>query len=370
MGCRALSRRAVVFGIAGSAAHAAKRLDRNNLLQYRDSDGAIRPVRSVGDWLRRRLEVVRGMQEVMGPLPGAEKRCPLDMRVEEEVEAGSYVRALISYAAEPGGRVPAYLLAPTAVLRSANGRAPGVLCLHPTDNKVGHRVVVDASVGRANRQYAAELAERGYVVLAPSYPLLAGYQPDLKALGYVSGTMKAIWDNIRGLDLLDALPYVRKGPYGAIGHSLGGHNSVYTAVFDTRIRVVISSCGLDSYLDYKDGDIRGWTSERYMPRLLAYRDRLAEIPFDFHELVGALAPRLCFISAPLKDDNFKWDSVDRIAAAALQTYRLYRSEQNLIVKHPDCGHDFPEDIRKVAYELLDGHLRHQQPSSTRKSIQR
>jgi hypothetical protein len=163
---------------------------------------------------------------------------------------------------------------------------------------------------------------------------------------------------------------VRKGPYGAIGHSLGGHNSVYTAVFDTRIRVVVSSCGLDSYLDYKDGDIRGWTSERYMPRLLAYRDRLAEIPFDFHELVGALAPRLCFISAPLKDDNFKWDSVDRIAAAALQTYRLYRSEQNLIVKHPDCGHDFPEDIRKAAYELLDGHLRHQQPSSTRKSIQR
>ena len=30
------------------------------------------------------------------------------------------------------------------------------------------------------------------MVLAPAYPLMAGYQPDLKALGYQSGTMKAI----------------------------------------------------------------------------------------------------------------------------------------------------------------------------------
>ena len=34
----------------------------------------------------------------------------------------------------------------------------------------------------------SELAERGYVTLAPNYPLLAKYQPDLKALGWQSGT--------------------------------------------------------------------------------------------------------------------------------------------------------------------------------------
>ena len=45
----------------------------------------------------------------------------------------------------------------------------------------------------------SELAERGYVTLAPNYPLLAKYQPDLKKLGWESGTLKAVWDNIRGL---------------------------------------------------------------------------------------------------------------------------------------------------------------------------
>ena len=49
------------------------------------------------------------MQEVMGPLPGTEKRVSLDVRLLEEVDCGSYVRRLIDYASEPGGRVPAYL---------------------------------------------------------------------------------------------------------------------------------------------------------------------------------------------------------------------------------------------------------------------
>src|SRR5207249_11546129 len=177
---------------------------------------------------------------------------------------------------------------------------PGILALNPTDMEYGYRVVVERMRAHYSA-YACELAERGFVVLAPAYPLMANYQPDLKALGYQSGTMKAIRDNIRGLDLLDSLPFVRKGKYGAIGHSLGGHNAIYTAVFDQRIKVIVSSCGFDSYLDYKEGNISGWTSERYMPRLADYQGRLREIPFDFHELIGALAPRAVFISAPLGD---------------------------------------------------------------------
>src|SRR6185436_13966527 len=128
-------------------------------------------------------------------------------------------------------------------------KLPAVLALHPTDMEYGHRVVVEP-LRNHYRAYAAELAERGYVVLAPSYPLMANYQSDLKGLGYRSGTMKAIWDNIRGLDLLESLSFVKRGKFGALGHSLGGHNSIYTAVFDERIQIVVSSCGFDSYVDY------------------------------------------------------------------------------------------------------------------------
>ena len=334
---------------AGETNNIPTRLDRNQLLVYRDRHGIPQPVKSARDWEKRRAEIVRGMESVMGPLPGSEKRCALEVKIEEEVDCGSYVRRSITYASEPGSRVPALLLIPKEAI-AGKMKCPGVLCSHPTGPLV-------API------YACELAERGYVTLTPNYPWLGKYEPDLKALGWESGTMKAIWDNMRGIDLLDSLPYVKHGKYGAIGHSLGGHNSVYTAIFDQRIQVIVSSCGLDSYLDYFGGNPevwqpgRGWCQNRYMPRLASYAGHLADIPFDFHEMVGALAPRPMLIIAPLKDANFKWESVDRVVAAAAQVYGLYSKPQNLRVEHPDCIHTFPDAMRQTSYRLLDGRLK-------------
>ena len=334
------------------------RLPRDNLLVYRDKDGKAAPVKSVEDWAKRRTEVVRGMEAVMGKLPGEAKRCPLDMKVEEEVEDDTYVRRLVTYASEPGGRVPAYLLIPKDVL-AGKMKAPAILCLHGTNNEIGHGTVVGLGM-KPNRGYALELALRGYVTLAPNYPLLAKYQPDLNKLGWQSGTLKAVWDNMRGLDLLASLPYVDQSKgFGTIGHSLGGHNSVYTAVFDDRLTAVVSSCGLDSFLDYYKGDPKnwdpekGWCQTRYMRKLADYKGRLAEIPFDFHEMVGALAPRHVFIIAPTKDSNFRADSVDRIADAARPVFRLHGHEKRLSVEHPECEHDFPQEMREAAYKLFD-----------------
>jgi dienelactone hydrolase len=331
------------------------RLPRTNLLVFHRANGETANVRTKSDWEKRRPEILRGMQQIMGPLPGKEKRCPLDVRICDEVDCGPYIRQTLGYASEPGSRTPAYLLIPKTAPHSRR-KIPAILALHPTDIEFGNRVVVE-QLRNNYRAYAHDLAERGYVVLAPAYPLMANYQPDLKALGYSSGTMKAIWDNMRALDLLDSLPYIERHKIGAIGHSLGGHNAIFTAVFDSRIKAVVSSCGFDSFVDYYDGNIAGWTSERYMPRLIDYAKRLEEIPFDFHELLGALAARPVFISAPLHDSNFKWQSVDKTVEAAEPVYRLYHAGKPVHVEHPDCGHDFPAEIRTAAYEFLDKSLK-------------
>lgn len=349
-----MNRRAFLqlLGMAsGSAIARAQASARHPLMTYPDESGTWLPVKTPAEWTRRRKAILTAMQTIMGPLPGAEKRCPLDVQVREETDMGTYVRRAITYASEPGSRVPAYLLIPKPLLGSANAKGNAILCLHPTDNTIGCKVVVGLG-GKEHRQYAAELAERGFVTLAPAYPLLADYQPDLAGLGYVSGTMKAIWDNMRGLDLLDSLPFVRRGNYAAIGHSLGGHNSVYTAVFDQRIQAVVSSCGLDSFADYKGGDITGWTSTRYMPRLADYKGRSGETPFDFDEILAALAPRPVMISAPLHDANFRAASVDRITAAARKVYALHGAPNALVVEHPDSEHDFPDAVREKAYSFL------------------
>jgi dienelactone hydrolase len=338
---------------------APARLPVTNLLVYRASDKVL-PANSTNDWLLRRSEVIAGMERVMGKFPDRSRACALDIETRSEEDAGSYVIRLITYVSEPGSRVPAYLLLPKTALKGRTLR-PAVLVLHPTDMEYGHRVAVKPL--RTNfRAYAADLAARGFVVLAPAYPLMADYQPDLKALGYRSGTMKAIWDNCRGVDLLETLPAVRKGCIGALGHSLGGHNAIFTAVFEPRIKAVVCSCGFDSFRHYMNGNIKGWTSERYMPALLEYQDQLEAIPFDFHELAGAIAPRPFFINAPLGDSNFKWRSVDEIVAAAKPVYRLLGAELNLVVEHPDCGHDFPPLVRERAYKFLEQALASSNPS--------
>jgi hypothetical protein len=294
----------------------------------------------------RRDELLEKMEVVMGKFPGKERRCALDVRVTEEVDCGDYVRKFLTYQAEPGGRVSAYLLLPK---RRVEGKKwVGILALHQTHG-LGQKVVVGLG-GSTNDEYGVELVKRGFVCLAPAYPLLADYAPDLN--GYESGVMKAIWNNVRGMDLMAEFAGTDPERFGAIGHSLGGHTALFTAAFDERIKVVVTSCGFDSFRDYMNGNITGWTSARYMPKLKDYApDRF---PFDFDTVLEAIAPRAVFVSAPKGDTNFKWQSVDQIVAKA-------RSESatvvNVEVEHPDCGHLFPKEIREKAYAAMERVLR-------------
>jgi len=48
----------------------------------------------VSDWEKRRASIKEAMQESMGRLPGR-KNVPLEVRIEEEADGGSYVRRFI-----------------------------------------------------------------------------------------------------------------------------------------------------------------------------------------------------------------------------------------------------------------------------------
>jgi hypothetical protein len=319
------------------------------------------PIPNTPGWPPRRGQVLAAMEQIMGPLPGRAQRTAVAMRIDEEVDCGDYSRRSIHYSILPEAEVPAYLLVPKTALGPHARRAPGVLALHQTHPN-GQKVVV--GLGQSpDDEYGVELVRRGYVVLAPPYPMLANYWPDPAALGFQSGTMLGIWINIRGLDLLDSLPFVRRGRYAVIGHSLGGHNGVFTAAFDERLRVVVSSCGLDSFRDYYGGDPanwvaeRGWCQVRYMPRLAAYRGRLQDLPFDFPDVLAAIAPRRVFLSAPMGDSNFRWQSVDRVVAEARPAFLRHRCPEALEVVHPDGPHRFPPAVREESYRRIDAVLR-------------
>ena len=217
---------------------------------------------------------------------------------------GRLVRRRLTFAAETGDRVPAYLLIP----RRPTGKRPAMLCLHQTV-AIGKGEPAGLG-GHENLRYALELAERGYVTLAPDYPNFGDYRVDVYRLGYASATMKGIWNHRRAVDLLSALPEVDRRRIGVIGHSLGGHNALFAAAFDSRIQAVVTSCGFNSFFKYCGGDLTGWSHAGYMPRIAtAYGKDPKQMPFDFTEVLAALAPRPVFIHAPLGDANFEVSGV-------------------------------------------------------------
>ena len=322
--------------------------DRQSLLAYIDDLGEEPPVLGSDGWRRRRSHILSNMQQVMGDLPGPGRRVPLDVEIEEEETFAASRRKRITFGVEDGDRVPSYLFVPTDLKR----RAPAILCLHQT-TKMGKGEPAGLG-GKEDLHYAKELGLRGYVTLAPDYPNYGGYSFDAYAHGYASATMKGIWNHMRAVDLLQSLPGVDGDRIGCIGHSLGGHNALFVAAFDERIRAVVTSCGFTSFPKYKGGDLSGWSHGGYMPRIAdRYGNDPARTPFDFTEILGVMAPRPVFINAPVGDDNFDVSGVRDCVQAAQSIYALLGASDRLQAVYPDCGHDFPRDAREKAYGFLE-----------------
>jgi pimeloyl-ACP methyl ester carboxylesterase len=329
--------------------------DHTRLLVVRDARGNERPVKTAADWEIRRGHILAHLQEVMGPLPGKERRVAVDVRVTETHRGRGYTRQKISFASEPGDRVPAWLLVPDGGNGDAKRRRPAMLCLHQT---IAIGKDEPAGLGtNPDLDYARELAEQGYVTIAPDYPNFGEYPRDVYAMGYASASMKAIWNNIRAIDVLTERPDVDPERIGVIGHSLGGHNAIFTALFEPRIKAIVSSCGFNAFPDYFRGDIAGWSHNGYMPRLRTqYALDLHKVPFDFPELIGALAPRAFFTNSPLHDTNFAVEGVRVCLAAARPVYALLGEPGHLQAIFPDAGHSFPLSSRDGAFAFLDRSL--------------
>ena len=322
--------------------------DKMKMLVYVDAEGTERTVTNAEDWKKRRAHILANMEEVMGPLPDRSSLPELEVEVLAAEDLGDVIRKKVTYVSEPGDRVPAYLLVP----KGLNGKAPAMLCLHQT-TKIGKGEPAGVG-GNPDLHYALELARRGYVTLAPDYVNFGEYDFDPYQNGYASATMKGIWNHMRAVDLLQALPEVDARRVGCIGHSLGGHNSMFLSAFDPRLKVVVSSCGFNSFFKYFNGNLTGWSHRGYMPLISErYGKDPKRMPFDFTEVVAALAPRGFFINAPVRDGNFEVSGVKDCVRAAAPVYALLGAPARLLAAHPDAEHAFPPDIREQAYAFVD-----------------
>jgi len=354
---------AVVWCITGCAVQSGSTNGKPvspRILSIQENNGKVKPIKTKVKWERKRKEILGNMEKGMGQLPARNNLPDFNLQYSDSLAGDNYTRYSISFLVEKNERLTAYLYLPVNLQQGK--KYPAVMALHETD-PLG-KGSVDGQGKNKNLGYAKELAQRGYIVIAPDYAgfgEMNGY--DFNNDRYQSGTMKGIFDHVRCVDLLQSMAMVDPEKIAVIGHSLGGHNSIFVGAFDTRLKVVISSCGWTGF-DYYDvgeiaiqkygGRLGPWALDRYMPLLREkYNIDSKKIPFDFDEMIAAIAPRIFFSNSPVNDKNFSVEGVRKGIESASAVYRFLHVPGNLQVFYPNAEHDFPPEIRQQAYQLLD-----------------
>jgi dipeptidyl aminopeptidase/acylaminoacyl peptidase len=320
---------------------------------FRDDSGQIKKIATAADWQLRRRSILDGMQKVMGPLLDRSHLATPVVQVLETLSYPTYKRELVTIDTLFDEHVTAYLYVPNDI--GAKERRPAALALQPTGMR-GKDIDDDTFPVEHGFAYSTELARLGYVVIAPDYPSF-GEQKDynFKTSRYRSGTMKAIADNMRCVDVLLARSDVDPKRIAVIGHSLGGHNSLFTAAFDERITAVVTSCGWTPFHYYYGGTkLVNWAQDRYMPAIRdVYHSKADDVPFDLTEVIGVIAPRAVFSNSPIRDANFEIEGVRSATPEIQSIYKLLGAADRFVVTSPDCEHAFPLKVRNEAYRFIE-----------------
>lgn len=336
-------------------------IDYSLLAHYRQLAAANRPklafdVTTGDQWRAWRAALVPRLESLLGGLPA--ESGPLDLRVAERVDAGSYVRERITFATEPGLRVPAYLLRPKEQPPGRRGAA--ILCLHGHGRGKDDVAGVASTVRERQRRitalgydYGARLAERGYLVLAPDARGFGAWaaadgltcEPAMTAALLLGRTLVGmrVHDAIRGVDLLASLPEVDPARIGCVGLSWGGTHTMWAAALDERIAAAVISGAFGRFADSLIESAE--CACQYVPGLLP----VADLP----DVVSLIAPRPLLLQQGRDDQHASREVVDEAFGVVERAYAAAGAPANVALDRFDGGHVFRAG---PALDWLDGRV--------------
>jgi dienelactone hydrolase len=331
----------------------------SNLLPLLASEGpGSATIESSEAWEVKRARIVEVLEQFLGTPSSIEKPEPTAEILGEE-DMGSYVRRHIRIASESDDWIPAYLLMPKTLLEDPS---PTMIVLHQT--QAPGKQEACGMIGDPNMAFAKELAERGYICIAPDAigfgeRIPDGAQPYSGAHDFYrkhpnwSFFGKMNWDVQRVVDFLETIPEVDVSRIGCMGHSHGAYGTIMGTVFEPRISAAVASCGFTTLRTDPRPD--RWSHlTALLPRLGFYVDDVESAPFDWHEIVACIAPRAFLNYGTLNDDIFpNTDNQSKIYLELGDVYRLYDASERfdgVLVTGP---HSIPADARQLVYHWLD-----------------
>ncbi len=305
---------------------------------------------------------------LLARLGGFPQRTDLAPSIELPIDEGEYSRAHLTYEGEKGERIPAWLLTPNGPV--PHGGWPALLAIHQHANQFALGKSEPAGLaGNPMYAYGQELCRRGYLVLCPDLLCFEERRPsregdqDSKVLDgkeyerfeftrrLLAGSClqtKYLHDLTCAVDVLLSLPQVNGERLGAIGHSLGGQETLWLAWYDSRIAAAVSSCGFGLLTTIiRDGINHNFAA--YIPDMLGI--------CDMDALLLDLAPRAFLLTAGESDPLFPIDGVHSIVEKAQRHWAENGQPERFQAHLFPAGHSFPGEVKAQAYAFLDRWLK-------------
>ena len=318
-------------------------------------------IQSIDQWEQRCIDIKKRLFDTIGVSPVT--RSTRSFEVINEEKLGEYVRSKIAYYVGDDERITAYLLHPQELAKPT----PAILALHQTVSSGKDEVV--GLDGCPDFAYGHELAMRGYIVLAPDH-LTAGERVYPKKDSFESGPFydqypnwsmvgKNLEDSKSAVDVFYKLDYVDKDRIGVIGHSHGGHNAIFAAALDDRIKAAVSNCGLSVFSEEEER--MEWSLEEgyiYIPKLRRYFLENIDPPFDLHEIAALIAPKPWLNISSYFDEAYgNQEFLAEVGTQLYQVYNLFNASDAFGYYMHGNDHSFPKSARVLAYECLDRWLK-------------
>jgi hypothetical protein len=312
-------------------------------------------------WPRERERILAEWKKLLGPMP--EVAPPLDVQTLGETDCGNYLRRKVSIQVQPNDRMPCWLLVPKTL--PASRRAPAIICFYGTTSGAGKDTTVGLSGAKPgsppqrNRAFALDMVEAGFVALAPDFlrdgerlpPSGRPYDtqdfyerfPDWSCVG------KDCWDVQRAVDFLETLPFVQSDRIGMVGHSYGGHTTIFAAGLEPRIRALFANGPVSDFVLHGAhwAVPKGSGASQSLPALRPFLLEHRAPPVSFAEVTALIAPRPLWVNQA----SGEWrPNEEENAATVMGLYRTIGAPDRARYMWCAGDHDFPPAARAAAVE--------------------
>jgi pimeloyl-ACP methyl ester carboxylesterase len=242
-----------------------------------------------------------------------------------------------------------------------NAKLPTVIWLHGFSYPLGYMWVYHNDL-----HPILALAHAGYAVLAYDQSgfgsRLAETEPFYDRYPHWSHMGRMVEDVRAAVDALQKDSLVDPQKIYVFGYSMGATVGLYAAGLDPRIQGVVSICGFTPMRTDTaargTGGVARYSYERdLLPRLGFFVGHEAQIPYDFHEVLGLIAPRPAIVVQPQLDSDATPADVKTAVDEARKVYALYGASEKLGFREPWDYSRLPDKLQDEVIAWMQSNFR-------------